>query len=191
MKLKSIHRPVILCVVLLLSCFSIQCYTTLRHPSVVLQQEGSEGYHSSEITFMDDCSACHEQSSAITEPYSEIYYDSVYDQDYEWQYFFDLPWWIDEYYYESYPADLGSPVRPPERRPFEKGEIGTTPMHVTPSTSRPALSKTPSSDSNSSQPTQRHGRREAMTNKNKESAKSTTPAPTREKKDKKTKKKKS
>lgn len=190
MKTKTHHRPVMWGLIIVLSLFSVQCYTTLRHPDVALQQEEGESYHNTEITFVDDCSSCHEQSSTVADPYVEIYYDPAYELDYDWQYFFDLPWWIDEYYYQPQPAELASPIHPPEKRPFDKGEIGTTPMHVTPSTSRPALTKTPSSESETAQPAQRHDRRDALTNQNKESSKSTTPAPTREKKDKKSTKKK-
>lgn len=187
---KLSHRVVLFMLILLVSSFLTRCYTTLRHPEVVLDAEDMEGYQHSEISFIDDCSACHEQHSSVTESYGNIYYEPAYDLNYDWQYFFETPWWIDEYYYQPQPAEMASPIRPPAKRPFEKGQIGSTPMHVTPSTSRPALSKTESSDDNLSKQTKRHVRREIVTNRNNESTKLTPPAPTRERKEKKSKKKK-
>jgi len=182
----SRHRLVVATLVLIVSGFFVQCYTTLRHPEVTAPRENSEFVHNGEVTFMDDCSSCHDQSATVAEPYQELYYSTDYEQDYNWEYYFVLPWWIDEYYYyESLPAAGNDPVHPPERRGFERGEIGGTPSYSTPNMSQPALSKTPTTESNPSEPAKRHERRDSATDQNKESTKSTTPEPVREKKEKK------
>jgi len=182
---------------LLMCLIFVQCYTTFKHPQVYLNSDSTDDYHTKEISFLEDCSSCHEQNSPINDSHLQVYGNPLYQDNYNWQYYYVIPWWIDAYYYENQLTQQKDVLPAPQRRDFDRRD--TSPSSATPSSgtpgasiSKPAISPS-SSDTSASgeQPQQRNERREIVDKEKSESQQSTTAGPERKKReDDKTKKEK-
>ena len=187
------YSPIFILIIFILFSLSIQCYTSFQHPKVLVEADSAGYYYEEEITFADDCSSCHEQNTQYSENYSDIYDDPIYDESYNWNYYFVTPWWYDAYYYEAQPVPSADDLAPTQRRDFDRRESSDGTRYAAPSPSRPSLAKpkSESSSSSNSTPPRRHERRNKITNTPNKSKQSATPAPNRvSKKESKSKKKK-
>ncbi len=191
MKFKSILLPLFFLTTALFLMNSMSCYTTFKHPPVYTEMEDSTGYYHTEeeIALIDDCSSCHEQESPYVEYYDDNYNDPVYDDDYNWNYYFVTPWWFDEGYYYDEPRlkTTQSRIEPTQRRTTDRRDSAPMPRYTSPRTDRPALAK-PSSDSGRSsvpapQPHKRNERRQTVTRDKVKTNKPATPPPKREKRE--------
>jgi hypothetical protein len=181
--------------VLLVFSFSFSCYTTFKHPQIYSYSDSTDIYHSEEITFLNDCSSCHEQDDPVQDVHLQLYDYPGYHDNYNWQYYFAMPWWVDPYYYGEQPGELSNQLPAPQRRDFERRDVPPSPATSMPGGSGATLSKPSSSDAASSEtsppkPQQRNERREAITDKKSESQKTTIPSPTRKEKEQQESKKK-
>ena len=186
----NIFQKLLFSILIIFLCCFINCYTAFNHPDIYSESDADSTntyYNSDEIVFTDNCQRCHEQEMILTENYDEIY-ESVID-DYDWQYYFLTPWWVDDYYYRSVQAQTGKSELPPtQKRDFGRGHLNSPPRIVTPTISRPTLAKPSNSESSTtSGPTKRPARRETVTNqsstsKNDSAAKTPKTAPVRVKK---------
>jgi hypothetical protein len=182
----------------LLLLFSIfQCYTTFKHPEIYSYADSTDVYHSQEISFIEDCSSCHEQNDPINDAHLQVYDYPLYQENYNWQYYYVIPWWVDEYYYEGQRQESGATLPPTQRRDFDRRGMPATPATPSPGVSGATLSKPAATSESSSQTTpqqntqKRNERRQVVNKDGTKSQESTTTAPTRNKKEtKETKKKK-
>lgn len=185
MKAKPIF-PIISIGVTIATCFLLaQCYTTLRHPILYSVADSLAAPQPQEVTFMDDCSSCHNQTHPLIHSPVAFRGEPMTDHDYSWQYFYTMPWWLDSYYYEDSPADLENPLPPTERRNFDRREVPSSSAVESPAGGTPALSK-PASDVPSPAappppPPQRHERRQISTGESNKVERPATP-PIQEKK---------
>ena len=176
--------------VFLLFVISIRCYTTFKHPQVYSSSDSTDVYHSQEISFIDDCSSCHEQHNPINDPHLQVYDYPLYEENYSWQYYYVIPWWIDEYYYEeNQELRSGDKLSAPQRRNFDRREISPSPATASPNASGASLSKPSSNEaapetSTQPQPKKRHERRQSINRESSKSEESTPTTPTRKKKEK-------
>lgn len=178
MKAKPIF-PIISIGVTMATCFLLaQCYTTLRHPILYSVADSLAAPQPQEVTFMDDCSSCHNQTHPLIHSPVAFQGQPMTDHDYSWQYFYALPWWLDSYYYENSPADLENPLPPTERRNFDRREVPPSSAVENPVGGTPALSK-PASDGPSPAaappPPQRHERRQISTGESNKVERPATP----------------
>ncbi len=125
-----------------------QCYTTFQHPVVYVPVD-STTYYEQEVTFADDCSQCHEEKQEYVENTTDIYADPVYQQNYNWNYYFVTPWWYDPYYYSGNNQAVGGDeqLAPTQRRDFDRRETPPGPNYAAPAASSPSLAKPRSSNS--------------------------------------------
>ena len=183
MKHKTFYSPFFLLISILLFSFSISCYTSFNHPVVYLEADSTGFCQPVEVTLIDDCSGCHNQEDIYAESYSNLYNDPVYDESYDWNYYFVTPWWVEEsYYYEEQAPENNEELRP-QRRGFDRGGADQAPRYGTPSPSRPTLAK-PASDTptySKPKPPKRNQRRQSVVRDNNKSDKR-TPPPKRESK---------
>jgi len=144
-----------------------QCYTTFQHPIVYVPVD-STTYYEQEVTFADDCSQCHEDQKKYVENETDIYADPVYEQNYNWNYYYITPWWYDPYYYygDNRPMAGEDQLEPTQRRDFGRRDTGPGPTYAAPAPSSSSLSKsrTNNSSNNSSNysPPKRSERRQSV-----------------------------
>jgi len=173
----------------LLLFFSIfQCYTTFKHPEISSDADSTSVYHSQQISFVEDCSSCHVQNDPINDAHLQVYDYPLYQENYSWQYYYVIPWWVDEYYYEDHQAESGATLPPTQRRDFDRRGIPATPATPSPAASGATLSKPAatgeSSTAPSPQPTQqKRNERRGEVNRDESKSQGTTTAPTRSKKE--------
>lgn len=177
----------------ILFCFLVQCYTTFKHPQIYSYSDSTDVYLTEEVTYMDDCSSCHDQNSPVNDPHYHLYQSRIYEENYNWQYYYVNPWWIDEHYNEELEKELNEKLPATQQRNFDRRDIPPSPATVTPnSATSPSLSKPSTSEPappESPQPKKRHERRKAITKESSKSEKSATSTPTRKKRDQKETKK--
>ena len=186
MKNKMIYLALLFISLLIFFSLSLNCYTTFQHPKVYIETEDSTGVvETEEVTLMEDCSACHEQESPYVESYSNSYDDPVYEENYNWNYYFVTPWWFDDTYYYDEPRLKVEKDRlePTQRRGMDRRGSAPMPRNTAPRTDRPSLAK-PGSDSNNSpapapQPHKRKERRQTVTRERVSPDKASTPPPKR------------
>lgn len=196
MNLKELARHLFPILTILLLFVTMQCYTTFKHPKIYSDSDSTGVYLSDEVTFIDDCSACHEQNNFLIDSHLQVYDYPIYEENYSWQYYYAIPWWVDEYYYEARTQNEQNASLPaPPRRDFDRRKIPPSPATSLSGVSGGSLSK-PSSEKStaptSSQPTptKRNERRQVST-KDSNSKDSTGAGPARVKREeKKTKKEK-
>jgi hypothetical protein len=180
---------------LLLFFTFVQCYTTFKHPEIYSASDSTGVYHSQDISFIEDCSSCHEQSNPLNDAHLQVYDYPLYEENYNWQYYYVMPWWVDEYYYGSQRAESKDILQPTQRRDFDRRGMPATSATSSPGVSGATLSKpTATSDSStqvSPQPKEqkRQERREVVNKDGSKSQESTPTTPTRTKKEKKETKK--
>ncbi|MFC1683422.1 hypothetical protein ACFL0G_04370, partial [Candidatus Zixiibacteriota bacterium] len=91
-------RRILLAMLLMLLCFSsLSCYTVLKRPGGVLQEEDrylGEGYYAEE----SEIPAYYWYS-----PFDRWYYPSYHSR---WRYYYGYPWWWDDYWY-WHPDEVG------------------------------------------------------------------------------------
>ena len=136
-------RRILLAMLLMLLCFSsLSCYTVLKRPGGVLQEEDrylGEGYYAEE----SEIPAYYWYS-----PFDRWYYPSYYSR---WRYYYGYPWWWDDYWY-WHPDEIGG------------GAPRDTDRHIWDRKRGPDWSAPPSSPgspSGSSQPIQKKGKQES------------------------------
>ncbi len=171
------------------------CYTTFKHPEIYSASDSTGVYHSQEISFIEDCSSCHEQNNPINDTHLQVYDYPLYEDNYNWQYYYVMPWWVDEYYHGSQRAESKDILQPTQRRDFDRRGMPATSATASPGVSGATLSKpTATGDSSpqaSPQPKQqkRQERRPVVNKDGSKSQESTTTTPTRTKREKKETKK--
>lgn len=189
--MKPIKITRLICSILgLLLFFTIfQCYTTFKHPAVHTYSDSTDVYHSQQISFIEDCSSCHIPNNPINDAHLQVYDNPLYEENYNWQYYYVIPWWVDEYYYENHRAGSGETLPATQRRDFDRRELPATSATSSSGVSGATLSKPTttgeSSTATSPQPEQqkRSERREAVNRADSKSQEATTPIPTRTKKE--------
>lgn len=167
MKAKRI-LPISPIVIVMATCFLLaQCYTTFRHPILYSMADSLAAPLPQEVTFMDNCSSCHDQTHPLIHSPANFQGDPMMDRNYSWQYFYTMPWWLDSYYYENQPANLEDRLPPTERRDFDRREVPPSSAVENPAGGVPSLSK-PASETPppavAPPPPQRHERRQITTN---------------------------
>lgn len=171
------------------SVMVMQCYTTFRHPPILSYSDSTEAAVAKQIDFMEDCSSCHEQNNPIDNSHWLIYDNTRLQDNYNWQYYYAIPWWVDAYYYEDGKGQQNQPLPATQRRDFNRRQPSATsaiPAGGAPGTSlaRPA---TGASSNETSQPEppppKRNARREIGTGTNAGSQPTVTPAPERKKRE--------
>lgn len=172
------------------------CYTTFKHPKIYSTADSTYVYQHDEITFIEDCSSCHDQNDPITDTHLQVYDYPLYQDNYNWQYYYVIPWWVDEYYYQEQSISSPDNLPAPQRRDFDRREMSpsvTTESSIPPgvSLSKPTTTDTtPEQTPPATQSPKRQKRREVIVKENPGSQKSTTTTSTQEKKEKKEAKKK-
>ena len=135
--LKTRFLPAIGVTILLLA----GCYTTFNHPPIYSYGDSTDVYLADEVTFLDDCSSCHERDLAIEDTHHQLYDAPAYTDDYSWQYYYVTPWWIDEYYYlEEAQDNADSQLPATQRRGFDRREVPTSPSAAAPGSATPTSS---------------------------------------------------
>ena len=196
MKIKKLTNHLFSILVVSLLFATMQCYTTFKHPQISSYSDSTDVYHSEEISFIDDCYACHEQDDPVDDSHLQIYDYPVYEDNYSWQYYYAIPWWVDDYYYETRTPNAQKPILPaPQRRNYDRRAIPPSTATTSSGVSGGSLSKPASDNSTTSTPSQsappKRNERRQITSKNSNSNESTQSGPAREKReDKKTKKEK-
>ena len=188
MKPKFIYLPLLFIVgIIVFFSMFLNCYTSFTHPTVYIETEDSTGYiQTEEVTLIEDCSACHEQESPYVESYSNTYNDPIYEDNYDWNYYFVTPWWFDESYYYDEPRLKTNQNRlePTQRRGFDRRDTTPMPRNSAPRVDRPSLAKPGSDNNNISSPAplpnKRHERRQTVTRDNVKPSEPSTPPPKRE-----------
>ncbi len=184
MKRKFIYTPIFLGLFIISLSVSMQCYTSFNHPTVYVEADSAGYYYEQEVTFYDDCSSCHEQETPYVESSSDIYNDPVYNESYNWNYFFMTPWWFDEYYYyNEMPNQNDNYLEPPRKRDFgRRSDSADSPRYGTPSPSSPVMAKPKSDDANrsSSPPRKRPSRRQDISREDLKPKTNPAPAPKNE-----------
>lgn len=178
--------------------FGSSCYTTFKHPEIYSNSDSTETYHSKDINFAEDCSSCHVQDDPINDSHLQVYDYPLYQDNYKWDYYYVIPWWVDNYYYQDHHLAKQKDILPaPERRDFDRREIPASAATPSAATSGATLSKpnsnetTPASSSSEPQPQKRNERREIVPRDKTDSKQATPTAPERKKReDQKTKKEK-
>jgi len=176
--------------IFLLFLITIRCYTTFKHPQVYSTSDSTDVYYSEEITFLNDCSSCHEQNNPVNDPHLQVYDYPLYEENYSWQYYYIIPWWIDEYYYEEDQEVKPEDKLPaPQRRNFDRRGISPSPATTSPNASGASLSKPSTNEASTEtspqpEPKKRQERRQVVNKESQKSQKSITPIPTRKKKQK-------
>jgi len=193
MKKKIVYTPVFILAVVILYSLSLQCYTTFNHPKVFVDADSTGYFHGEDVSLIDDCSSCHQQEEPYAMRESDIYDDQIYQDHYNWNYYYVTPWWFDEdYYYNSQPIRNTDSLEPTRRRDFGRRDPlnDIRPGTGSPNSSRPSLSKPQTDDTSpSTNPTARSERRSSVSDKNK-TKKSSAPKPKRVSREKKVEKKK-
>lgn len=195
MNKKILIQPIFIVIVILILSLSMGCYTTFNHPKLDSYADSTGTYHYEGITFLDDCSSCHEQNTQINDAHLQVYDYPVYEENYNWQYYFVIPWWYDQYYYEDErQADANDRLPAPQRRDFDRREIPPSPATALPGASGSSLAKPSTSESTPAEspqpePKKRHERRQVTTGESSKSEKATTASPTRKEREKKETKK--
>ena len=187
MKPKSLLLPLFCLSTISFLLMSMSCYTTFTHPPVYTEMEDSTGYYHTEeeIALIDDCSSCHEQESPYVESYDDTYIDPVYEEDYNWNYYFVTPWWFDESYYYDEPRlkKAQNRIEPTQRRTTDRRDTAPMPRYGSSRADSPVLAKPSSGSGNSSapapQPHKRNDRRQTVTRDNVKVNKPSTPPPKR------------
>ncbi len=177
-------------VLALLLFFSIfQCYTTFKHPEIYSYADSTNVYHSQEISFIEDCSHCHEQNNPLNDAHLQVYDYPFYEDNYNWQYYYVMPWWVDDFYYEGQGVESGATLPPTQRRDFDRRGLPASAANPSAGASVTTLSKPAATSESSSQtaPQQqtqkRNERRQVVNRDDSKSQKSATTAPTRNKKE--------
>jgi len=187
MKWRIFHIPILFLIIYgFISLFS-SCYTTFKHPAVYAEMEDSTGYfhNEKEIALIEDCSSCHEQESPYVQYDNDTYNDPVYEDNYNWNYYFVTPWWLDESYYYDEPRvkTNQNQLEPTRRRTTDRRDSAPMPRYGTPRTDRPALAKPGSKSGTSSappqQPHKRNERRQTVTRDKVKTDKPSTSPPKR------------
>jgi len=180
---------IFLSLVLLFLLAFVQCYTTFKHPEIYSASDSTGVYHSQEISFIEDCSSCHEQNNPINDAHLQVYDYPLYEDNYNWQYYYVMPWWVDEYYYGDQQTESKDILQPTQRRDFDRRDLPATSATSSPGVSGATLSK-PSATSDSSTPAssepkdkKRQERREVVNSDGSKSQESTTTTPARTKKE--------
>ncbi|HDP97812.1 MAG TPA: hypothetical protein ENN22_01345 [bacterium] len=182
MKKHIVLSPLAVGLVVIGFSLSFQCHTTFKHPQVFFEADSTGYYHVEEVTYISDCSRCHEQQVSYAEHQNDIYQSTVYQDKYNWNYFFMTPWWFDDYYYyESRAMTDNNSLEPTQRREFDRRSSSDSarPGQGTPDPSRPSLSKQRSDNPASTSTPQRQDRRGAVSNPSSGQKESTTPEPSR------------
>ncbi len=197
MKQTKIARFICSILVFLLFLIFAQCYTAFKHPEIYSYSDSTQVYHSKEINFLEDCSSCHVQDDPVNDSHLQVYDHPLYQDNYNWQYYYVIPWWVDNYYYQDHLAKQKDILPAPQRRDFDRREMPASSASPSTVTSGATLSKpnsnetTPASSSSETQPQKRNERREVVPRDKKDSKQSTPTAPERKKReDQKTKKEK-
>jgi len=95
------------------------CYTVLKHPKVE-----RESYLPPEITHRDSCTECHrdyhyyspENPYILSAPYTST-------QLSDWLYYYQYPWWLEDFYYpDQYGESEPTETPPVDRRGFGRRE---------------------------------------------------------------------
>ena len=149
-----------------------QCYTVFQHPTVHNATDSTDTYYSDDVSFMDDCASCHEQQSMVYDAHPDIYEDTMFDNNYNWNYYFSTPWWFEGYYYNTAQPNENSSLPRPGQRDFNRRDIPNRTMNAAPNPSRPALAKpsnTQSAPAAPAKPAKRQERRQTITKKKSES----------------------
>lgn len=188
MKKKKLTRHLFFILGVLLFFATMQCYTTFKHPKIYSDTDSTGVYHSEEVSFMDDCSACHEQNDPLIDPHLQIYDYPVYEQNYSWQYYYAIPWWVDEYYYEERDqSETNASLPAPARRGFDRRKIPPSSASPTSGVSGGSLSKPSSENSKASESAQpkpnKRSERRQVKSKDSNSKNSTQAGPDRVKRE--------
>ena len=78
------------------------CYTMLHHPMIVETTEAEDDHpEPMEVDHRQDCMQCHQSPHQRSFIYG--YYDFYHEPGWSpgWQYFYDTPWWMNDFYYSS------------------------------------------------------------------------------------------
>ena len=146
------------------------CYTTFNHPPIYTYDDSTGVYTAETVTFMDDCASCHEQDLAVSVPDNHLYSDPIYYDDYSWQYYYAIPWWVDDYYYmEKAPENIENQLPATQRRDHDRRETPSSPAAAAPGGTPPTSSLAkPSTEDHAPvvdppKPPERHERRQVVT----------------------------
>lgn len=103
--------------------FIVGCYTMISHPRLSDEMITESEYIDQDVSYIDECSQCHENYHQFQAPYTDTFHAfdwEGYDY-YDWQYYYDIPWWQEERYYISVSRDEGDESLPPtHKRDFNR-----------------------------------------------------------------------
>ncbi len=107
------------------------CYTVIMHPSLSEEYMAEQEYYDSHVTHMDDCSSCHQQKHTKFHSDYTDYYSFPDDQyNYDWEFYYDTPWWMDSYYVSKRNDRPVNPLPPTQRRDIGRRGVVTGPTAV-------------------------------------------------------------
>ncbi len=189
MKSFKTFRLFILMTAVVASLVGMQCYTTFRHPLVFSSSDSTDVAIAKQVDFLYDCSSCHERNNPIDNSHWQLYDSQRLQDNYNWQYYYVIPWWVDAYYYEDGKGQQSQPLPATQRRDFDRREPGASqavPAGGTPGTSlaRPAAG-TSSSETPPPEPAppRRNERREIGSREDPNAGQPANPAPERKKRE--------
>jgi hypothetical protein len=103
-----------------LASMTAGCYTMISHPSLADAKTIDDTEISSHVRLMDDCSSCHSGNNRYHSACSDYITFPANDFDSsEWTFYYDSPWWEDNYYQDQTSNQKNStPLPSPEPRDF-------------------------------------------------------------------------
>jgi hypothetical protein len=123
--------------------YIIGCYTVITHPKISDDVVSEDQYSNESITYYDECSQCHHNLDRIR-PFEENYH-TVLNNDYnnyDWRYYYTLPWWEEDRYYSLVNVDQNGNTLPPTHKRTVGRKNTSVPTASAPAPSRPgSLSK--------------------------------------------------
>jgi len=166
----------------------IGCYTIINHPELNDAYRTENEFIDDNVTHFDECSQCHTNYQYFFQPYSEFYHSTSYHNFYDWEFYYDLPWWYDERYnYSSSSGSSNEHLPPTQQRDFgRQGNSSPDYPSSTPASNAnsPHLSKESSNTSDANQQSS------TDTSKRSENRRDTSSDKTRKSKDESSSKKK-
>lgn len=183
------NKQIAILLIIFFLIFSVSCYTTFKHPQVYTYSDSTNVYNFQQISFIEDCSSCHEQNNPINDAHLQVYDYPSYEENYNWQYYYVIPWWVEESYYEGQRAESKESLPATQRRDFDRREQSPSSATASPGVSGATLSK-PTTTGESTPPAspqpdekKRHERRDAINQEGSKSQESNKAEPTRNKRE--------
>ncbi len=135
---------------LFISMYVFGCYTVITHPQISEDIISENEYMDDNVTHFDECTQCHNNFDRFR-PFKENYHTMLsndYD-NYDWQYYYTMPWWEEDRYFSLVNTGQKSRKLPPTQKRSVGQRNNSVPTTSTTAPSQPGnLSKSVPPDNN-------------------------------------------